>query len=153
MKTLELSEATASLASYAQDATNEPVIITVDGQPYVALVTANDLTSIGELSVASSGNDRLHRAGANHPTIKRHYLRQAAQRKLEQDEREFEAEVESLSNNPRFIALLERSEARAKTEGTISSEEIRRRYGLDLGGKQWQSKPSPQLSAARIAAT
>lgn len=70
------------------------------------------------------------KTNTNYPA-KRHALRQAAQRKLEQDEREFEAEVESLSNNPRFVALLERSEARAKAEGTISSEEIRRRYGLD----------------------
>ena len=36
-------------------------------------------------------------------------------------------ETVSLSNNPRFIALIERSRARQKSEGGISSEEMRRR--------------------------
>ena len=36
-------------------------------------------------------------------------------------------EMVSLSNNPRFIALIERSRARQKSEGGISSEEMRRR--------------------------
>ena len=36
-------------------------------------------------------------------------------------------ETVSLSNNPKFIALIERSRARQKSEGGISVEEIRRR--------------------------
>ena len=36
-------------------------------------------------------------------------------------------EMVSLSNNPRFIALIERSRARQKSEGGISSEEMRQR--------------------------
>ncbi len=36
-------------------------------------------------------------------------------------------ETVSLSNNPKFIALIERSRARQKSEGAISSEEMRRR--------------------------
>ena len=36
-------------------------------------------------------------------------------------------EMVSLSNNPRFVALIERSRARQKSEGGISSEEMRRR--------------------------
>ena len=36
-------------------------------------------------------------------------------------------ETVSLSNNPKFIALIERSRARQKSEGGISSEEMRRR--------------------------
>ncbi len=35
-------------------------------------------------------------------------------------------ETVSLSNNPRFIALIERSRARQESEGGISSEEMRR---------------------------
>ena len=35
-------------------------------------------------------------------------------------------ETVSLSNNPRFIALIERSRARQKSEGGISSDEMRR---------------------------
>jgi len=36
-------------------------------------------------------------------------------------------ETVSLTNNPKFIALIERSRARQKSEGGISSEEMRRR--------------------------
>jgi len=36
-------------------------------------------------------------------------------------------ETVSLSNNPKFIALIERSRARQKSEGGVSSEEMRRR--------------------------
>lgn len=36
-------------------------------------------------------------------------------------------ETVSLSNNPKFIALIERSRARQKSEGGISTEEMRRR--------------------------
>ena len=36
-------------------------------------------------------------------------------------------ETVSLSNNPKFIALIERSRARQKSEGGILSEEMRRR--------------------------
>ena len=38
-------------------------------------------------------------------------------------------ETVSLSTNAQFIALIERSRARHKTEGSISSEEMRRRFG------------------------
>lgn len=36
-------------------------------------------------------------------------------------------ETVSLTNNPKFIALIERSRTRQKSEGGISSEEMRRR--------------------------
>lgn len=36
-------------------------------------------------------------------------------------------ETVSLTTNPRFLALIERSRARQKAEGGISSEEMRRR--------------------------
>ncbi len=39
-------------------------------------------------------------------------------------------ETISLSLNPQFIALIERSRTRHKKEGGISSEEMRRRLGL-----------------------
>lgn len=39
-------------------------------------------------------------------------------------------ETASLSTNPKFIAIIERSRARHKKEGGISSAEIRRRLGL-----------------------
>jgi prevent-host-death family protein len=38
-------------------------------------------------------------------------------------------ETVSLSNNPKFIRLIERSRTRQKTEGGISAKEMRRRLG------------------------
>ena len=41
-----------------------------------------------------------------------------------------DAETISLSTNPKFLAILERSRARERREGGISSKEMRRRLGL-----------------------
>lgn len=38
MKTLEMADAVAPLAKYAQDVGKEPVILTVDGKPVAALI-------------------------------------------------------------------------------------------------------------------
>jgi prevent-host-death family protein len=42
-------------------------------------------------------------------------------------------ETVALSTNPQFIALIERSRARVRAEGGISSEEMRRRFAGDCG--------------------
>jgi antitoxin (DNA-binding transcriptional repressor) of toxin-antitoxin stability system len=39
-------------------------------------------------------------------------------------------ETATLSTDPRFLALIERSRARQKSEGGISSDEMRRRLGI-----------------------
>jgi antitoxin (DNA-binding transcriptional repressor) of toxin-antitoxin stability system len=39
-------------------------------------------------------------------------------------------ETVSLSTNPRFLSVIERSRARHKAEGGLSSEEVRRLFGL-----------------------
>jgi prevent-host-death family protein len=39
-------------------------------------------------------------------------------------------ETVSLSTNPKFLELIERSRARQRAEGSISSEEMRRRLGV-----------------------
>jgi prevent-host-death family protein len=44
-------------------------------------------------------------------------------------------ETVSLSTNPKFLALIERSRARQAAEGGIASEEMRRRLGLPPAGK------------------
>jgi antitoxin (DNA-binding transcriptional repressor) of toxin-antitoxin stability system len=38
-------------------------------------------------------------------------------------------ETASLSTNPRFLELIERSRARVRVEGGISAEEMRRKFG------------------------
>jgi len=40
-------------------------------------------------------------------------------------------ETASLSTDPEFLAIIERSRARHEAEGGISSEEMRRRLGID----------------------
>ena len=42
MKTLDMAEATASLAEYARDVSKEPVILTVGGKPIAALVSVEN---------------------------------------------------------------------------------------------------------------
>jgi prevent-host-death family protein len=81
VKTLDMAEATASLAEYARDVGKEPVILTVRGKPIAALVSIENA----------------------------------------------DLETTALSTHPRFIALIERSRARQKAEGGISSAEMRRR--------------------------
>jgi prevent-host-death family protein len=39
-----------------------------------------------------------------------------------------DVETVSLSTNPRFLELIERSRARARAEGGVSSEDMRRRF-------------------------
>lgn len=39
-------------------------------------------------------------------------------------------ETVSLSNNPKFLALIERSRSRGHREGTLTAEELRDRLGL-----------------------
>ena len=84
MKTIEMTEATATLAEYARQVAVEPVIVTVGDRPVAALVAI--------------GNADL--------------------------------ETVSLSTNPEFLALIERSRAHKQAEGGISSEEMRHRLGL-----------------------
>ena len=41
-----------------------------------------------------------------------------------------DAESIALANNPKFVAIIERSRARQEAEGGIPAEELRRRLGL-----------------------
>lgn len=84
MKAVEITQATAPLAEYARDVSEEPVIITERGKPIAALVPIEN---------------------ADWETVK-------------------------LSTHPEFLALIERSRARQKAEGGVSSAEMRRRLGL-----------------------
>ncbi|MGH8595500.1 MAG: hypothetical protein ACREXT_02440 [Gammaproteobacteria bacterium] len=84
MKTLELKEATASLADYVPGIGLEPLVLLANGKPVAALLAVEDE----------------------------------------------DLETLSLSTNPRFLDLIERSRRRHEAEGGISSDEMRRRLGL-----------------------
>ncbi len=90
MKVLELTKATAPLATYAQKVNKEPVILTDCGKPIAALVSLDDA----------------------------------------------DLETATLSTNPRFLALIERSRGRMKSEGGISSGEMRRRLRLKRSARR-----------------
>ncbi len=83
MKVIEQTAATASLADYAADIGNDPLVVTSHGQPVAALVPIQNA----------------------------------------------DMETVALSTNREFLDLIERSRARVRAEGGISSAEMRRRFG------------------------
>lgn len=96
MKTLEMSEATGELSSYAEQVREEPVIVTRRGKPVMALVSIENA----------------------------------------------DLETVSLSTDPRFLALIERSRALFPTGEGIPLDEVRRKHGL---------APRPRPPAGRPA--
>ena len=88
MTTVELKDATSSLADYARRAAAGPVVVTVRGKPVAALVPVEgmDLESL------------------------------------------------SVSTNPQFLDLIERSRRSLEEKGGVSSDEVRRRIGLPRKG-------------------
>jgi antitoxin (DNA-binding transcriptional repressor) of toxin-antitoxin stability system len=89
MRTLELANATAPLAEYAQGASKEPVVVTVGGKPVAAVVPIQNA----------------------------------------------DLETVTLSTYPQFLALIERSRSRQKTEGGISTADMRRRLAPKKTGR------------------
>ena len=85
-----MDQATASLAEYAREVKEEPVLLTEHGHPIAALLS------------------------------------------LETEDKESLA----LSANPQFLEIIEQSRARLAAEGGISSDEMRRRFGLKRQGKK-----------------
>jgi prevent-host-death family protein len=83
MKTLEIRDATASLAEYVRTVDKEPVIVSLKGKPVAALIS---IENVGW-------------------------------------------ETASLSTNPQFLALIQRSRRRREKEGGLSSKEVRRLLG------------------------
>ena len=81
MKTIEMRQATNTLAEYFRELHDEALVVTVDGKPVAALMPLENA----------------------------------------------DAETVSLSTNPRFLALIEKSRSRQTAEGGISTDEFRRR--------------------------
>lgn len=81
-RTVELTEATQSLAEYAQQVDEGAIIVTSNGRPIAAVVALPNT----------------------------------------------DAETIALSQNPQFLAIIERSRIRHAGEGGISSADMRRRF-------------------------
>jgi antitoxin (DNA-binding transcriptional repressor) of toxin-antitoxin stability system len=82
MKVVETVNATGTLAEYAAEIANGPIIITTEGTPVAALVPIENV----------------------------------------------DLETVSLGNSCSFLEIIERSHTKFRTEGGISSEEMRRRF-------------------------
>ena len=83
-RTIELVDATQSLADYAQQVDGGTIVVTRNGQPIAAIVALPNT----------------------------------------------DAETIALSQNPQFLAIIERSRARYAQEGGIPSTDMRRRFGF-----------------------
>lgn len=81
-RTVELAEATQTLAEYAQQVDGGAIIVTSNGRPIAAVVPLPNT----------------------------------------------DVETIALSQNPHFLAIIERSRARQTREGGIASAEMRRRF-------------------------
>lgn len=67
MKTIELSDATGSLADYARDIGREPAILTVDGSPVAALIPLENVdVETVRLSMHPQFIDLIERSRARH---------------------------------------------------------------------------------------
>ena len=82
MKVVETADATRSLADYAAEIEEGPVLVMNHGQPVAVLIPIENA----------------------------------------------DLETVALSTNRQFLDLIERSRARVRTEGGVSSEEMRRRF-------------------------
>jgi antitoxin (DNA-binding transcriptional repressor) of toxin-antitoxin stability system len=60
-------------------------------------------------------------------------------------------ETISLSTNPKFLAIIERSRARQKAEGGITSAEMRRRLGLKQTSHSRMTKQLRQRKRVKIS--
>jgi len=60
-------------------------------------------------------------------------------------------ETISLSTNPKFLAIIERSRARQEAEGGISSAEMRRRLGLKQTSRSRITKQVRRRKRVRIS--
>jgi prevent-host-death family protein len=81
VKTIDIGEASGTLAEYLKQAQTEPVVFTEHGSPTAVILTLPNT----------------------------------------------DLETVALSTNREFMAVIERSRARAKTEGELSAAEMRRR--------------------------
>ena len=100
MKTIELSEATGTLAEYAYQSLTEPVTFTLDGKPLAFIASA---LGADEETIALSASPRLREIiERSRESYRRHGGISAAEmrRQVEQWEAEEQAAVDQLGRTP-----------------------------------------------------
>ena len=127
MKTVELAKNRAVEKERDQEAGQQAIILTLGNKPVAALLPmANRIAHLAEFEqVVQSEESVTLTIGGRLVAI----LQPLVPLVLIEDE-EADLEMVTLSTHPQFLELIERSRQRHKTEGGISSEEMRRRLGL-----------------------
>ncbi len=114
MKTLDIDEMTSLLNNQEQRANQQPRVLTVQGEPYAALVPLASLkTGSDEPAVAALKN--LLR-------LMIHTLPQAALEDVLEDT--------FIDTNPQLVSILDQSRAALEANGGYTAEEMRREFGL-----------------------
>jgi PHD/YefM family antitoxin component YafN of YafNO toxin-antitoxin module len=131
MRTIELAQATASLAEYAQDGGKEPLVVLTEGKPVAVMQAVRTV----EMAQATESLGKYARGVSHEPLILTRNGRPFA---ILMSLPNTDLETVSLSTNPEFIAMLEQSEANYQAEGGISSEEMRRRLGVKPAKPKWK---------------
>ena len=142
MKSVELVQATESLSKYIQSLGKEPLLVTIKGTPVAVLTPIADLESLpletnpDSLTLIKKS---LQRQPSDCATSLADYVRSLGR---EPAIAAFEGkpvavlvaiddvETVSLSYNPQFLEIIDRSRQEQKAGKTVSSEDVRKKLGL-----------------------
>ena len=141
MKSVELTQATESLGKYIQSLGKEPLLVSIKGTPVAVLTPIADLeglpleTNLDLLRLKKSFQEQPSDCAASlgdyvrnleiEPAIATYDSKPIAVLVAIAD-----IETVSLSNNPRFLEIIDRSREQQKAGKVTSSEEVRRKLGL-----------------------
>ncbi len=142
MKSIELTQATESLGKYIQALGKEPLLVTIQKTPVAVLTPIADLeslpleTNLDSLTLIKKSLQRQSsdcvasladyvRSLGREPAIAAYDGKPVAVLVAIAD-----IETVSLSNNPQFLEMIERSRQQQKAGKVMSSEEVRKKLGL-----------------------
>ena len=127
MKTVELAKNRAVEKERDQETGQQAIILTLGNKPVAALLPmANRIAHLAVFEQLVQSEESVTLTIGGRPVA---ILQPLVPLVLIEDE-EADLETVTLSTHPQFLELIERSRQRHKTEGGISSEEMRRRLGL-----------------------
>lgn len=142
MRSVELTQATESLGKYVQSLGKEPLLVTIGRTPVAVLTPIADLESLpletnpDSLTLIKKSLERQPshcgypladyvRSLGREPAIAAFESKPVAVLVAIAD-----IETVSLSSNPRFLEIIERSRQQQKAGKVVSSEDVRKKLGL-----------------------
>lgn len=129
MKTIELAKNTGmGTEEQRQEIDQQVVILTLGSKPVAALLhKADNIAHLAEFKQVIKNGETVTLTIGGRPVA---ILQPLVPLVLIENEKA-DLETVTLSTHPQFLELIERSRKRHKTEGGISSDEMRRRLGLN----------------------